>query len=210
MKLLLSKVKSTGKKQFKKPEFLSIRARHEDNYRVIEESSSVKKHRIVQQLGRHFILRCSQRRPIAKLKLNSTFRTESEQDNSPGVSGDRLMIKTSPDPSVKRNRTTRPGREGETRKQSHSRSASRNVTIFEADFSFMAENTKTIDQTKVFNEKLNGRLAMLGLTIGLVTEAITGNGIIQQVFGFFNSSIGFFLWALNQISWLFSQLNYKF
>ena len=49
----------------------------------------------------------------------------------------------------------------------------------------MADNTKTIDQTKVFNEKLNGRLAMLGLTIGLVTEALTGNGIIQQVFGIF-------------------------
>ncbi|WP_156918628.1 high light inducible protein [Synechococcus sp. CC9616] len=42
------------------------------------------------------------------------------------------------------------------------------------------------DPTKVFNEKLNGRLAMLGLTIGLVTEWITGQGIIQQVFGIFN------------------------
>ena len=60
-------------------------------------------------------------------------------------------------------------------------------------FPLMSENTKTIDQTKVFNEKLNGRLAMLGLTIGLVTEALTGNGIIQQVFGFFKSSIGSFL-----------------
>ena len=54
----------------------------------------------------------------------------------------------------------------------------------------MSDNIKTIDQTKVFNEKLNGRLAMLGLTIGLVTEALTGNGIIQQVFGLFNNSIG--------------------
>ena len=57
----------------------------------------------------------------------------------------------------------------------------------------MTENSKTIDETKVFNEKLNGRLAMLGLTIGLVTEALTGNGIIQQVFGFFNNSVGLFL-----------------
>ena len=54
----------------------------------------------------------------------------------------------------------------------------------------MADTTKTIDQTKVFNEKLNGRLAMLGLTIGLITEALTGNGIIQQVFGLFSNSIG--------------------
>ncbi len=42
------------------------------------------------------------------------------------------------------------------------------------------------DPTKVFSEKLNGRLAMLGLTIGLATEWLTGQGIIQQVFGFFN------------------------
>ncbi len=44
----------------------------------------------------------------------------------------------------------------------------------------------TPDPTKVFSEKLNGRLAMLGLTIGLATEWLTGQGIIQQVFGFFN------------------------
>ena len=54
----------------------------------------------------------------------------------------------------------------------------------------MSSNTNSIDQTKVFNEKLNGRLAMLGLTIGLVTEALTGNGIIEQVFGAFKGSIG--------------------
>lgn len=54
----------------------------------------------------------------------------------------------------------------------------------------MADSTKTVDQTKVFNEKLNGRLAMLGLAIGLVTEALTGNGIIEQVFGAFKGSIG--------------------
>ena len=44
----------------------------------------------------------------------------------------------------------------------------------------------TPDATKVFNEKLNGRLAMLGLTIGLATEFLTGKGILQQVFGFFS------------------------
>ena len=64
----------------------------------------------------------------------------------------------------------------------------------------MADNTKTIDQTKVFNEKLNGRLAMVGLAIGLVTEALTGNGIIEQVFGAFKGSIGSILWVLNQNS----------
>ena len=50
--------------------------------------------------------------------------------------------------------------------------------------SFIMPNTP--DPTKVFSEKLNGRLAMLGLTIGLATEWLTGQGIIQQVFGFFN------------------------
>ena len=42
------------------------------------------------------------------------------------------------------------------------------------------------DKTKVFNEKLNGRLAMLGLAIGVATEWMTGQGIIQQVFGIFS------------------------
>ena len=43
----------------------------------------------------------------------------------------------------------------------------------------------TPDSTKVFSEKLNGRAAMLGLAIGLATEALTGRGIIEQVFGVF-------------------------
>ena len=43
----------------------------------------------------------------------------------------------------------------------------------------------TPDSTKVFSEKLNGRAAMLGLAIGLATEALTGRGIIDQVFGNF-------------------------
>lgn len=35
-------------------------------------------------------------------------------------------------------------------------------------------------------EKLNGRVAMLGFVIGLITEAITGQGIISQItFGVF-------------------------
>jgi len=45
--------------------------------------------------------------------------------------------------------------------------------------------SSTPDPTKIFSEKLNGRVAMLGLAIGLATEWITGQGIIQQVFGIF-------------------------
>ena len=45
--------------------------------------------------------------------------------------------------------------------------------------------SNTPDPTKVFTEKLNGRVAMLGLAIGLATEWITGQGIIQQVFDIF-------------------------
>ena len=39
--------------------------------------------------------------------------------------------------------------------------------------------SNTPDPTKIFSEKLNGRVAMLGLAIGLATEWITGQGIIQ-------------------------------
>ena len=38
-------------------------------------------------------------------------------------------------------------------------------------------------------ERLNGRIAMLGLLIGVFTEAITGNGIVTQIgFGVFGIS----------------------
>ena len=47
-----------------------------------------------------------------------------------------------------------------------------------------------IDQTKVFNEKLNGRAAMLGLAIGVATEALTGKGIAEQVWAFNQATAG--------------------
>ena len=37
------------------------------------------------------------------------------------------------------------------------------------------------DPYKTFSEKLNGRAAMLGLLIGLVVEAFTDRGIVEQV-----------------------------
>ena len=40
----------------------------------------------------------------------------------------------------------------------------------------MADNTTSIDQTKIFNEKLNGRLAMLGL-MGFLSEAVTPGSV---------------------------------
>jgi len=49
---------------------------------------------------------------------------------------------------------------------------------------FLMPNTP--DPSKVFSEKLNGRVAMLGLAIGLATEWLTGKGILQQVFGVFS------------------------
>ena len=52
---------------------------------------------------------------------------------------------------------------------------------------------KNADPTKAFNEKLNGRAAMLGLVIGLATEAITGKGIVEQVWSFNQATAGFAL-----------------
>ena len=53
------------------------------------------------------------------------------------------------------------------------------------DFMPEATDNYSPDSTKVFSEKLNGRAAMLGLAIGLATEALTGKGILDQVFGIF-------------------------
>ena len=50
---------------------------------------------------------------------------------------------------------------------------------------------KKVDQTKAFNEMLNGRAAMLGLVIGVATEAITGKGIAEQVWSFNQATAGF-------------------
>ena len=46
------------------------------------------------------------------------------------------------------------------------------------------QSINKVDPTKAFNEKLNGRVAMLGLLIGVATEAITGKGIVEQVWSF--------------------------
>ena len=50
--------------------------------------------------------------------------------------------------------------------------------------------TNTPDPQKVFSEKLNGRAAMIGLVIGLAVEAVTGKGIVQQVWSFNESTKG--------------------
>ena len=38
-----------------------------------------------------------------------------------------------------------------------------------------------------YAELLNGRLAMLGFTLGVVTELLTGKGIVSQVLAIFGS-----------------------
>ncbi|KZR87802.1 hypothetical protein MITS9504_00226 [Synechococcus sp. MIT S9504] len=43
-----------------------------------------------------------------------------------------------------------------------------------------ASDNFTPDSTKVFSEKLNGRAAMLGLAIGLATEALTGRALSNR------------------------------
>ena len=45
------------------------------------------------------------------------------------------------------------------------------------------------DPYKTFSEKLNGRAAMLGLLIGLVVEAFTGRGIVEQIGAFNRASV---------------------
>ncbi len=65
----------------------------------------------------------------------------------------------------------------------------------------MASTTNTTpDPQKVFSEKINGRAAMLGLTIGLAVEVLTGKGIVEQLWSFniaskgidFSGLLGFF------------------
>ncbi len=48
-----------------------------------------------------------------------------------------------------------------------------------------ARQTST-DPVSLYTERLNGRMAMLGLTIGVSVEAFTGKGILDQVFGLFS------------------------
>ena len=52
------------------------------------------------------------------------------------------------------------------------------------------QSINKVDPTKAFNEKLNGRVAMLGLLIGVATEAITGKGIVEQVWSFNQATSG--------------------
>ena len=44
----------------------------------------------------------------------------------------------------------------------------------------------TTDPVILYTERLNGRMAMLGLAIGVTVEAFTGKGILDQVFGLFS------------------------
>ena len=44
----------------------------------------------------------------------------------------------------------------------------------------------TTDPVNLYAEQLNGRMAMLGLAIGVTVEAITGKGILDQVFGLYS------------------------
>ena len=64
------------------------------------------------------------------------------------------------------------------------------VNICKTVTAMTSSSSNTPDPQKVFSEKLNGRAAMLGLIIGLAVEAVTGKGIIQQVWGFNESTKG--------------------
>ena len=68
------------------------------------------------------------------------------------------------------------------------------TTAFSSTLDFYRDDNsqeiKKVDPTKAFNEKLNGRAAMLGLVIGVATEAITGKGIVEQVWSFNQSTAG--------------------
>ena len=68
------------------------------------------------------------------------------------------------------------------------------TTAFPSTLDFYRDDNpqeiKKVDPTKAFNEKLNGRAAMLGLVIGVATEAMTGKGIVEQVWSFNQSTAG--------------------
>ena len=44
----------------------------------------------------------------------------------------------------------------------------------------------TADPVNLYTEQLNGRMAMLGMAIGITVEALTGKGILDQVLGLFS------------------------
>ena len=45
----------------------------------------------------------------------------------------------------------------------------------------MTTSTEPLRGFTSFAERANGRLCMLGFTIGLITEALTGQGILAQL-----------------------------
>ena len=65
-------------------------------------------------------------------------------------------------------------------------------SIFDQPFLVLTPNSPlgprqtTADPINLYTERLNGRMAMLGLAIGITVEAITGKGILDQVFGLFS------------------------
>ena len=68
------------------------------------------------------------------------------------------------------------------------------VNIFGAAYFWMSfpskqSSTTVPDPYKTFSEKLNGRAAMLGLVIGLAVEALTGKGILEQIWTFNRASV---------------------
>ncbi|UJB68668.1 high light inducible protein [Acaryochloris sp. 'Moss Beach'] len=47
-------------------------------------------------------------------------------------------------------------------------------------------NTQPSSGFSVFSETWNGRLAMIGLTLAIITEALTGQGILGQLIAWFS------------------------
>ena len=52
--------------------------------------------------------------------------------------------------------------------------------------SLLGPRQTTTEPVILYTERLNGRMAMLGLAIGVSVEALTGKGILDQVFGLFS------------------------